>query len=97
MTQWVLILVAVMATLGVAIWWELPRLATMSLLCNLVGTALLATALEVQGVSRLDSQTWLEWFFDRTYAHPVGFNKAEFYLGLIVLAVGAIFGAIGGH
>jgi hypothetical protein len=89
---WSLIVAALAVTLGVAVCYDLSRHATVALLCHLLGSALLAASMEAQADRPMDNQSRFEWFFDRSYAHFVGFNKPEFFLGLISLAIGAILG-----
>ncbi len=83
--------VALLVTLGVAQWSHPAPPETCKLLLNLVGIALLASALEVQE-PRPDSQSRRSWFRQRRFTGPVSFNKPEFYGGLLSLAVAAVIG-----
>ncbi len=70
----------------------LSRSSFWILLLNLVGTALLACAFEPQ--EQRGSESRIRWLFNRRYASPVGFNKPEFYIGLICLAISSVIGAL---
>ncbi len=83
--------VALLVTLGVAQWLHPAPSETGELLFNLVGIALLASALEVHG-SRPDSQFRWAWFWTRPLPGPVSVNAPEVYAGLLSLAVAVVIG-----
>lgn len=92
-----ILLTSIVIVVAAGVWslWRPPVRAMTLLVLQLEGMALLACGLVPEdrplnpGVSE-----WWKWFWDRALASTVGFNKLEFWTGLVLLALAAIVAAV---
>lgn len=91
----VFVAIAAGATLLTVYLAQPPAFKVWLLLTNLTGTALLASALvpNDQILNYTPRGLW-NWLIERRFASMVGFNKPEFYLGLVLLALSAILSTL---
>ncbi len=89
-----LMVVAVLATLGISFWKGLALLRALTLFLNLEGTVLLASAFTPTGLAPPQGGLGgrLRLFFGQPGGVPVKFSQPLFYGGVIALFLGALLG-----